>query len=203
MEQIDLLFREMEEYARENHVPIINERGRGVFLQVVRECRPHRVLEVGMAIGYSTLQIARNGAADIQITTMELSEERAEVAKAYIKRAGFAERIRVLTGDAGQLLLEEAPKAAPYDFVFLDAAKGQYVDYFHKIEPLLTENAVILADNVLFRGYVRSEEKAPRRFRTIVKRLREYIALVTENPKYLTEILEDGDGLAVTRRIHI
>ena len=203
MEQIDLLFREMEEYARENHVPIINERGRGVFLQVVRECRPHRVLEVGMAIGYSTLQIARNGAADIQITTMELSEERAEVAKAYIKRAGFAERIRVLTGDAGQLLLEEAPKAAPYDFVFLDAAKGQYVDYFHKIEPLLTENAVILADNVLFRGYVRSEEKAPRRFRTIVKRLREYIALVTEHPRYSTEILENGDGLAVTRRIHV
>ena len=202
MEQIDLLFREMEEYARENHVPIINERGRGAFLQAVRECRPHRVLEVGMAIGYSTLQIARNGAADIQITTMELSEERAEVAKAYIKRAGFAERIRVLTGDAGQLLLEEAPKAAPYDFVFLDAAKGQYVDYFHKIEPLLTENAVILADNVLFRGYVRSEEKAPRRFRTIVKRLREYIALVTENLKYSTEILENGDGLAVTRRIH-
>lgn len=156
-----------------------------------------------MAIGYSTLQIARNGAADIQITTMELSEERAEAAKAYIKRAGFAERIRVLTGDAGQLLLEEAPKDAPYDFVFLDAAKGQYVDYFHKIEPLLAENAVILADNVLFRGYVRSEEKAPRRFRTIVKRLREYIALVTEHPRYSTEILENGDGLAVTRRIHV
>lgn len=199
MEHMDLLFKEMEEYAQNNHVPIINARGRGAFLQVVRECCPHRVLEVGTAIGYSALQIARNGAADIQITTMELSEERAEIAKAYIKRAGFAGRIRILTGDAGQLLQEEAPKGAPYDFVFLDAAKGQYVDYFHKIEPLLAEQAVILADNVLFRGYVRSEEKAPRRFRTIVKRLREYLALVTENPKYSTEILENGDGLAVTR----
>lgn len=201
MEHMDLLFKEMEEYAQNNHVPIINARGRGTFLHTIRECCPHRVLEVGTAIGYSALQIAKNGAADIQITTMELSQERAEIAKAYIARAGFAGRIRVLTGDAGQLLLEEAPKGAPYDFVFLDAAKGQYVDYFHKIEPLLAEHAVILADNVLFRGYVRSEEKPPRRFRTIVKRLREYLALVTENPEYSTEILENGDGLAVTRRI--
>lgn len=200
MEHIDLLFKEMEEYARQKHVPIINEGGRSVFLQAVKECCPHRVLEIGMAIGYSTLQIAKNGAKDVQITTMECSEERTAVAKAYIKRSGFADRIRILTGDAGQLLLEEASKGAPYDFVFIDAAKGQYVDYFRKIEPLLAEHAVILADNVLFRGYVRSKEKAPRRFRTIVKRLREYIALVTETPGYSTEIFEKGDGLAVTRR---
>lgn len=200
MKHIDLLFKEMEDYARKNHVPIINEHGRGTFLQVVKECCPHRVLEIGMAIGYSTLQIAQNGAEDIQITTMELSEERAAIAKAYIDRSGFADRIRILSGDAGQLLVEEASAGAPYDFVFIDAAKGQYVDYFHKIEPLLSNHAVILADNVLFRGYVRSQEKAPRRFRTIVKRLREYITLVTETPGYSTEIFENGDGLAVTRR---
>lgn len=197
---MELLFREMEQYAAENHVPIINERGRKAFLQVVREQKPHRVLEIGMAIGYSTLQIAANSAEDVTITTMELSEERVNTARSYIARSPYANRIRILSGDAGELLTEEAAKDAPFDFVFIDAAKGQYVDYFHKIEPLLADSAVILADNVLFRGYVCSEEKPPRRYKTIVKRLREYLALVTETPGYSTVILENGDGLAVTRR---
>lgn len=200
MEDIELLFREMEQYAAENHVPIINERGRKAFLQVVREQKPHRVLEVGMAIGYSTLQIAVNSADDVRITTMELSEERVKTARSYIARSGYDDRIRILTGDAGELLVHEAVQDAPFDFVFIDAAKGQYVDYFHKIEPLLSDSAVILADNVLFRGYVCSEEKPPRRFKTIVKRLREYLELVTKTPGYSTVILENGDGLAVTRR---
>ncbi|TYZ25151.1 O-methyltransferase [Selenomonas ruminis] len=197
---MELLFREMEQYAAENHVPIINERGRKAFLQVVREQKPHRVLEVGMAIGYSTLQIAVNSADDVKITTMELSEERVKTARSYIARSGYDDRIRILTGDAGELLAHEAVQDAPFDFVFIDAAKGQYVDYFHKIEPLLSDSAVILADNVLFRGYVCSEEKPPRRFKTIVKRLREYLELVTKTPGYSTVILENGDGLAVTRR---
>ena len=200
MEDMELLFQEMEQYAAENHVPIINERGRKAFLQVVREQKPHRVLEIGMAIGYSTLQIAANSAEDVTITTMELSEERVNTARSYIARSPYANRIRILSGDAGELLTEEAAKDTPFDFVFIDAAKGQYVDYFHKIEPLLADSAVILADNVLFRGYVCSEEKPPRRYKTIVKRLREYLALVTETRGYSTVILENGDGLAVTRR---
>lgn len=188
----------MERYAQENHVPIINEKGRVAFLQVIRECRPQHVLEVGTAIGYSALQIAHNGAEDADITTLELSVDRSKIAQAFVDRSDYAAHIHIHTGDAAELLTTEAPKAAPYDFVFIDAAKGQYVDYFHKIEPLLADEAVILADNVLFRGYVRSEEKPPRRFRTIVKRLREYIKLVTETPGCSTQILENGDGLAVT-----
>jgi len=200
LEDMELLFQEMEQYAAENHVPIINERGRKAFLHVVQEKKPHRVLEIGMAIGYSTLQIAANSADDVKITTMELSEERVKTARSYIARSNYADRIRILSGDAGELLTSEAAKDAPFDFVFIDAAKGQYVDYFRKVEPLLSDSAVILADNVLFRGYVLSEEKPPRRFKTIVKRLREYLELVTKTPGYSTEILENGDGLAVTRR---
>lgn len=200
MEDMELLFQEMEQYAAENHVPIINERGRKAFLQVVQEKKPHRVLEIGMAIGYSTLQIAANSADDVKITTMELSEERVKTARSYIARSNYADRIRILSGNAGELLTSEVAKDAPFDFVFIDAAKGQYVDYFRKVEPLLSDSAVILADNVLFRGYVLSEEKPPRRFKTIVKRLREYLELVTKTPGYSTEILENGDGLAVTRR---
>ena len=194
------LLREMEGYAALHHVPIINERGRQAFLQVVQEARPHRVLEIGTAIGYSSLLMAQNGAADIEITTLELSDERIKTAQGYIDRSAYAGRIHIMGGDAAENLLKLQLTGQKFDFVFIDAAKGQYVDYFHKIQPMLADKAVILADNVLFRGYVKGDVPTPRRFKTIVKRLREYIELVSQ-PPYVTEILENGDGLAVTRRL--
>lgn len=197
MSEFENLLREMEAYAAEHHVPIINERGRRAFLEIIRAEKPHRVLEIGTAIGYSALLLAGNGAEDIHITTLELSEERAKTAKAYIDRSPYSTQIEILQGDAGEILTQ---LQGMYDFVFIDAAKGQYVDYFHKIQPLLAPKCTIVADNVLFRGYVRSEEKAPRRYRTIVKRLREYIALTSGAEGFKTEILENGDGLAVSRR---
>ena len=197
---MDELLREMEGYAALHHVPIINERGRQAFLQVVQEAKPHRVLEIGTAIGYSSLLMAQNGAADIEITTLELSDERIKVAQGYIDRSAYADRIHIMGGDAAENLLKLQMTGQKFDFVFIDAAKGQYVDYFHKIQPMLAAKAVILADNVLFRGYVKGDVPTPRRFKTIVKRLREYIELVSQ-PPYVTEILENGDGLAVTRRL--
>ena len=197
---MDELLREMEGYAALHHVPIINERGRQAFLQVVQEAKPHRVLEIGTAIGYSSLLMAQHGAADIEITTLELSDERIKTAQGYIDRSAYAGRIHIMGGDAAENLLKLQLTGQEFDFVFIDAAKGQYVDYFHKIQPMLADKAVILADNVLFRGYVKGGVPTPRRFKTIVKRLREYIELVSQ-PPYVTEILENGDGLAVTRRL--
>ena len=194
------LLREMEAFAALHHVPIINERGRQAFLQVVQEAKPHRVLEIGTAIGYSSLLMAQHGAADIEITTLELSDERIKTAQGYIDRSAYADRIHIMGGDAAENLLKLQLTGQEFDFVFIDAAKGQYVDYFHKIQPMLADKAVILADNVLFRGYVKGDVPTPRRFKTIVKRLREYIELVSQ-PPYVTEILENGDGLAVTRRL--
>ena len=194
------LLREMEDFAALHHVPIINECGRQAFLQVVQEAKPHRVLEIGTAIGYSSLLMAQNGAADIDITTLELSDERIKTAQGYIDRSAYADRIHIMGGDAAENLLKLQLTGQKFDFVFIDAAKGQYVDYFRKIQPMLADKAVILADNVLFRGYVKGDVPTPRRFKTIVKRLREYIALVSQ-PPYVTEILENGDGLAVTRRL--
>ena len=190
----------MEDFAALHHVPIINERGRQAFLQVVQEAKPHRVLEIGTAIGYSSLLMAQHGAADIDITTLELSDERIKTAQGYIDRSAYADRIHIMGGDAAENLLKLQLTGQEFDFVFIDAAKGQYVDYFHKIQPMLAAKAVILADNVLFRGYVKGDVPTPRRFKTIVKRLREYIELVSQ-PPYVTEILENGDGLAVTRRL--
>ena len=189
----------METYAAARHVPIIRAEERDILLRLVDNCKPHAVLEIGTAIGYSALLIASCAAPHVQVTTLELDADRAAVADAFIRRSSFHEQIHIHVGDAAVLL----PRlTGTYDFVFIDAAKGQYVDYFHKVLPLLAKNAVIAADNVLFRGYVRCDEKPPRRYKTIVKRLREYITLVNSTPGFVTEIHEDGDGLAISRRLN-
>ena len=126
-----------------------------------------------------------HGAPGAEVVTLELSEERAALAHRFIQRSPYRDRIRQQTGDAAELLTH---LQGPFDFVFIDAAKGQYVDYFHKVLPLLSSCGVVTADNVLFRGYVLGTEKPPRRYKTIVKRLREYIALVQNMPGFVTEI---------------
>lgn len=191
------LLEEMRAYGEANRVPIINAGGLRVLIDAVRAKKPRRVLEIGTAIGYSTLYIAAFSHEAAELVTLELNEERAAEAEGFIARSGFAGRIEIVTGDAGENIQKQS---GPFDFVFIDAAKGQYPDYFRKVYPLLADDAVVAADNVLFRGYVRGGVPVPRRFRTIVRRLREYISLVTENGGFRTEIHADGDGLAVSWR---
>ena len=199
-ESLAALLAEMKAYGEANHVPIININGLKVLVETVKAAKAHRVLEIGTAIGYSTLYIADNSADGVEIITLELSEERAAEARAFIDRSPYKDNIKIMTGDAGENLLQLQGK---FDLVFIDAAKGQYPDYFRKVHPLLADDAVIIADNVLFRGYVRGGVEAPRRFRTIVKRLREYIDLVENSQEFQTEIFENGDGLAVSWRKNI
>lgn len=192
------LLQEMESLAAAEHVPILTVRARDAFIRVVKEQQPRRILEVGTAIGYSALLMLANASREAVIDTIELSESRAAAAGAFFARSVCRERIHLYQGDAGKLLADWQRPGSGYDFVFLDAAKGQYVDYWHKIRPLLSEPAVVLADNVLFRGYVLGEVPVPRRFRTIAKRLRQYLKLAGETPGCRTEVLKCGDGLAVT-----
>lgn len=191
------LLEEMRAYGEANRVPIINAGGLRVLIDAVRAKKPRRVLEIGTAIGYSTLYIAAFAHEAAELVTLELNEERAAEAEGFIARSGFAGRIEIVTGDAGENIQKQS---GPFDFVFIDAAKGQYPDYLRKVYPLLADDAVVAADNVLFRGYVRGGVPVPRRFRTIVRRLREYISLVTENGGFRTEIHAEGDGLAVSWR---
>lgn len=192
---MEQLLKKMELYAKEYHVPIINEKGKAVLTKILADKKPHSVLEIGTAIGYSALLIAKNSADDVRITTLELSEERASVARAFIHESKYAQNVEIMLGDAAELLDKLDDR---YDLVFIDAAKGQYLNYFHKVLPMLVDKGVIIADNVLFRGYVQSEEKPPRRYKTIVARLREYIETVTHHAEFDTTIYENGDGLAVS-----
>ena len=200
MMQTTELLQEMEAFAAINKVPIINENGRKVFINIIEAKKPKRVLEIGTAIGYSALLTMVHGAEDARVLSLELSPERAALAQEFIAKSPYADRVKIVLGDAGEILGGLNP-SEPFDMVFIDAAKGQYPDYLRKVLPLLAEDGIIVADNVLFRGYVFSEEKPPRRYKTIVKRLRQYLAMVNDDRYFVTEVYENGDGLALTRRI--
>ena len=197
---VESLFKEMETFAKEYKVPIINENGRKVFIEIVQKYKPQRVLEIGTAIGYSALLTAYYGNEKVKITSLELDEERAKQAQTFIDKSIYKDNIHIILGDAGVNIQKLNPEEK-FDMIFIDAAKGQYPDYLNKVMPLLSEQGIILADNVLYRGYVMSEEKPPRRYKTIVKRLREYISLVSDKEKFTTQIFENGDGLALSQKI--
>lgn len=194
------LLREMENYAAAQGVPIIRAQEHEIFVRAVQAAAPQHILEIGTAIGYSALLLAYYSPETAEILTMEKDERRMREAASFLGQSPLQKKIRVLPGDAGETLarLSADPAYRGYfDFVFIDAAKGQYPDYLQKILPMLADRAVILSDNVLFRGYVLSEEKPPRRYKTIVKRLRAYLTML-DGLGGQTKIYENGDGLAVT-----
>ena len=191
------LLREMEAYAQENNVPIIKEEAAEILLREANEKKPSHILEVGTAIGYSALRMAECLGKGGRITTIELSEERADLAESYIARSQYSDAITVLRGDAAEVL---PTLTDTYDFVFIDAAKGQYERYLDAIESRLVDGAIVAADNVLFRGYVMDENsEVPRRFRTIVNRLRQFLAMLDEKEQYKVTVYPEGDGIAICR----
>ena len=196
---MEALRAEMEAYAKAHHVPILNKHGRRFYAEFVRQAQPHRILELGTAIGYSALLALSLASADCTVETIELLPERYETAKAFLARSPLGRRVTQHLGDAGDMLDVLREQGRTYDFIFIDAAKGQYPDYFEKATPMLEQGGVIVADNVLFRGYVLHPVMMPRRFETIVERLQRYLELAN-TPPYTTKIYPRGDGLALTRR---
>lgn len=192
------ILKELRIYAQENKVPIIKDEALAVLINECKEKQPHNILEIGTAIGYSIITMLDNIAVETKVITLELDEGRAAIARRSIAEAGLSDRVEVLVGDAGQILLDLQKKNIKFDLIFIDAAKAQYVDYLTKVIPMLDNGSVVIADNVLFRGYVEGIEETPRRFRTIVRRLREYIDLVNNKDDFETAIYKDADGIAVS-----
>ena len=188
------LKKELEDYAEKNHVPIIRGPERELLLRSAALAEPRRILEIGTAIGYSALLMAERF-PKAEIDTVELDEERHHRAETVMERAGLSGRVHCHLGDAGEVV---PTLSGPYDFLFLDGPKGQYLRELRAVEPLLSDRAVIAADNVLFRGLVERQGPVPHRYRTLVMRLREYLDYVNE--KYETHIYVEGDGLAVSVR---
>lgn len=184
----------LEAEAEAGGVPILRASERADLAAALAEVRPGRILEIGTAIGFSALFMAMV-CPGAEIDTIELDPARRERAMAAVAAAGLANRVRCRLGDAAEVL---PCLVGPYDFLFLDGPKGQYLRHLRLAEPLLAPRAVVAADNVLFRGLVEGGDPVPHRYRTLVRRLRDYLDYVRAH--YDTVILRGGDGLALSRR---
>lgn len=193
----ELLF-EMETYAKQNAVPIMELAAIETMLQILRIHQPKKLLEIGTAIGYSALRMAYT-LPDSFIVTAEKDPERLKLAWEFLSRSGRAGQIQLLYGDALELR-EEIEKHAPYDFIFIDAAKGQYRKFFEMYSPYLAENGIVLTDNVLFRGLVCEKDIQNRNKRGLVRKINDFNKWLMEHEGFDTVILPVGDGVAISRK---
>lgn len=186
----------VEAEARREDVPIIRKETSAFLKMLVAAKRPERILEVGTAVGYSALLMCRVMPENCRITTIEKFPPRIAAAKANFREAGEEERISLLEGDAGEIL---KGLTGPYDFIFMDAAKGQYIHWLPEILRLLPEGGILLSDNVLQDGdVIQSRFAVERRDRTIHKRMRDYLFALTHDSRLQTSVVPVGDGAAVS-----
>ena len=185
----------IKQKALEEHIPIIMDDTLEVIEKELKKNPPKKILEIGAAVGYSAMCFSEFLAEDGRIDTIERDEERIKEAKENFKKVGVEDKINLYEGDAVEILptLNER-----YDMVFIDAAKGKYPFFFKESLRMINKNGIIFADNILYKGYVMSDYNKHKQ-RTAVRNLREYIKEVSENPNLETEILEVGDGLAISR----
>ncbi len=191
----DLILREMEQEAKEDKIPIANPEVAAFLALLVKIHKSKNILEIGTATGYSTIWMARAAAfAGGKVTTIEMNHIRHRRAREYFQRAGLEKNINALLGDALEILPRLDDR---FDFIFIDAAKGQYLGFFAEAYKLLAPGGILVADNVLFRGFVATGSKYPRRKRTLIVRLRNFLKLISNHPNLKTSIIPLGDGIAV------
>lgn len=190
------LLDEIEAEAVRDYVPIIRKEMQSFLKMMLQLHQPQRILEVGTAVGFSAILMAEYNPKPCEITTIENYEKRIPIARENFKRAGKQDMIELLEGDATQVLktLQE-----PFDFIFMDAAKGQYLNFLPDILRLLSPGGILISDNVLQDGdIVESRFAVTRRNRTIHKRMREYLYELTHHEELVTTVLPVGDGITVS-----
>lgn len=189
---------DMEAYAKEHQVPIMEPAGIELMLQMLRLKKAEIILEVGTAIGYSALRMAY-ALPSAKIVTIERDEERLSKAKAYIKEANKESQILTIFGDA----LETAAQVSQigtFDAVFIDAAKGQYQRFFEIYTAFLKPGGMVITDNVLFKGLVATQDTTNKRIKSLVKKIDDFNRWLMTHPDYDTVILPVGDGVAISMK---
>ncbi len=193
---------ELEKEARETNVPVIRTETQSLLRTLIAMKRPLEILEIGTAIGFSALCMSEYAPEGCHITTIEKYEKRIPVARENFRRFGKENQITLLEGDAAQILAcMEGPHGRPgrYDFIFMDAAKGQYPVLLSQVLRLLDDGGLLVSDNVLQDGDIlESRYAVTRRNRTIHARMREYLYEIKHHPCLVTSILPVGDGVAVS-----
>lgn len=191
----DLL--ELEKFAIENRVPIIQKETAKFLEFMISMKEPNNILELGTAIGYSSILMSKTLNNKCKITTIERDEKMINLAKENIKSFGLEDNIEIKEGECLEILEKLDNK---YDLIFMDAGKGHYNHFLPHCLRLLSDKGVIIADNVLFRGMVASNDLVKRRKITIVKRMRTYLDIVSNDKNLITTVIPMGDGIALTKR---
>lgn len=187
---------EIENEAKKTNVPIIRTEMQSFIKLLLAMKKPMSILEVGCAIGFSALLMSEYAPEGCRITTIEKYEKRIPVAKDNFKRAGKEDCITLLEGDAMELLTK---LEGTYDFIFMDAAKGQYINFLPEILRLMPEGGILLSDNVLQDGdVIQSRYAVTRRNRTIHTRMRDYLYEIMHHPQLTTAVLPVGDGITLS-----
>lgn len=188
---------EMSKYAEENHVPIVERESEEFINFLISIKKPKKILELGTAIGYSSISFAKRNKCIEKIDSVELKEEMVEIARKNISDVGLDEIIHVHNSDAYDFLVDLEEK---YDLIFIDAAKGQYEKYFDSALKNLNEKGIILCDNVLFKGMIAEDSLVKRRKITIVKRLRKFLKDISSDERFISSVVPIGDGILLVRR---
>lgn len=190
------LILEMENYAKENSVPIIEKESIAFIMKYIKANNIQNILEIGSAIGYSTILMATAN-TDVKVTTIERDETRYMECLKNVKKAELDKKINVVYQDALEVNLSNVS----YDLIFIDAAKGQYKKFFEKFKHFLAPNGVIITDNLQFHGLVGKKETIEsKNLRALVDKIETYIEFLKENEEFETKFLEIGDGLSVSMR---
>lgn len=190
------LLGQIEKEAKEDGVPIIRDEMQSLLKFLVAAFQPEKILEVGCATGFSALLMWEASGKQCEITTIEKYEKRIPIAKENFKRAGALDKITLLEGDADEIL---DSLSGSYSFIFMDAAKGQYLNFLPKVTRLLREGGILVSDNVLQEGDVcESRFAVTRRNRTIHSRMREYLYTIKNSDEFESVILNIGDGVALS-----
>ncbi len=190
------LIKEMEAYAEENNVPIIQKESIVYIMKYIKEHNVKSILEIGSAIGYSAILMA-SASEDVKVTTIERDETRYMECLKNIKKSGLDKRITTVYQDA----LEVNLTGVSYDLIFIDAAKGQNINFFEKYKNFLNNGGTIITDNLEFHGMVgKSQEIESKNLRELVQKIENYIDFLKNNDDFNTEFLSIGDGLSVSTR---
>ena len=188
----------LEKEAKEHRVPIMDPVSMNYVMQLIRLAQPQSILEIGTAIGYSALRM-QQAAPRSKITTIEKNEQMYERAFTNIKDMNHHNKIEIIYGDAMSELTKLTLLERTYDFIFIDAAKGKYKQFFELVQPLISNKGVIVCDNVLFRGYVAHKGKAEqKRLEKLAEKLRLFNEWLSYHQEYDTSIVPIGDGISIS-----
>lgn len=187
--------KDMEKYAKENSVPIIHKEVSELLRVVLNIHKPKRILEIGCAIGYSSIFFSTVLNNNVEIITTERNPVMLEQAEKNIEKAGLSENIKILVGDAQETLKNVEGN---FDMIFIDAAKGQYKMFFDTVIDKLNIDGIVVSDNILYKGMIADDGLVVRRKRTIVKRMRDYLDYLCQVDYLDTSIIPIGDGVAIS-----